>query len=315
VQSVDTSYAGSLFSPEASFTLAAVVSTLPASQIAFTSATLNGTVNPRGATAYAWFEYGTTPGYGSASSPQNLGNGSSSINVSQTLPQLTANTTYYFRIDASNQFGMSYGANQTFTTASNTTPVISSIANVSTALNTPTPPIPFQVSETGVSPGSLVVAAYSANPTLVPPGDLVLGGSGGNCTLTITPATGQSGSTAITLTVWDGVSFGVQSFILSVGAVAGGTNGNGVVTQSELEAVLANYWPNTFIMMTNVTSLGGGVFEFGLTNTAGWSFSVMSSPDSVNWQVLSNQACPVFRFCDPSATNGSAMKFYRLRYP
>jgi hypothetical protein len=244
-----------------------------------------------------------------------LGNGSSSINVSQTLPQLTANTTYYFRIDASNQFGMSYGANQVFTTASNTTPVISSISNMSTALNTTTPSIPFQVSETGVSPASLVVAAYSANPVLVPAGNLVLGGSGGNRNLTITPATGQGGSAAITLSVWDGVSFGVQSFVLSVGVSSGGNNGNGVVDQSELDAVLANYWPNTFITMTNVTSLGGGVFEFGLTNTAAWNFTVMSSPDYVNWQALSNQAHVVFRFCDPTATNGSSMKFYRLRYP
>jgi len=314
---VDTSFGGSPFAPEASIILAAVVSTLPASPVAFTSATLNGTINPRGATASGWFEYGTTPAYGSASSPQVLGNGSSAVGVSQTLLQLAANTTYYFRLGASNQFGASYGANQSFTTASNSAPIISSIANVSTPLNTPPPPVSFQVSEAGISAGSLTVTASCFDSTLVPPAGLILGGTGGNRTLTITPAAGHQGSAAITITAWDGVNFAIQSFILNVGtAVPGDLNGDGIVDQNELNGVLANYWGNSpFLMMTNVTSLGGGVFEFGLTNTTGWNFSVMTSSNYVGWQALSNQATPVFRFCDPSATNGSSMKFYRMRYP
>ena len=46
--------------------------------------------------------------------------------------------------------------------------------------------------------------AVPANPTLVPNANVLVGGSGANRTVTVTPVTGQSGTSTITLTVNDG---------------------------------------------------------------------------------------------------------------
>ncbi len=58
--------------------------------------------------------------------------------------------------------------------------------------------------------GSLAVTAASSNPLVVPVANIVLGGSGANRTMTITPATGQTGTTVLTLTVTDGSGLTAQ---------------------------------------------------------------------------------------------------------
>ncbi len=57
----------------------------------------------------------------------------------------------------------------------------------------------------------------------MPAANIVLGGSGANRTVTVTPASNQSGSATITLTVSDGSLTASSSFVLTV--TAGGSNG------------------------------------------------------------------------------------------
>ena len=84
---------------------APTVVTKAASSITQTTATLNATVNPNGGeVSECKFEYGTTESYGSdrvvlASLP---GSGTSPVAVSAAVTGLTANTTYHFRISATN---------------------------------------------------------------------------------------------------------------------------------------------------------------------------------------------------------------------
>src|SRR5207302_1150554 len=66
---------------------------------------------------------------------------------------------------------------------------------------------------------SLVVTASSSNPTLVPSANIVLGGTDANRTITIQPATNQSGSATITVTVSDGSLASSDTFVLTVTAV------------------------------------------------------------------------------------------------
>ena len=100
---------------------APVVVTTEASSIAQTSAKLNATVNPNGAAVGdCHFDYGTTPSYGSSVPCTSLpGSGSSPVAVSASLASLSANTTYHFRIVASNAGGLSMGSDQTFKTLPN----------------------------------------------------------------------------------------------------------------------------------------------------------------------------------------------------
>lgn len=95
------------------------VSTGAASSIASGTATLNGTVNPNGASTSVSFLYGTSSTLAGASStsPQNIGSGSTDQAVSANISGLTPNTKYYFQVQATNSAGTASGAINSFTTA------------------------------------------------------------------------------------------------------------------------------------------------------------------------------------------------------
>jgi hypothetical protein len=92
-----------------------------ASSITQTTATLNATVNPNGAeVTECKFEYGLTSAYGSTAPCAHLpGSGSSAVAVSAAVTGLVANTTYHFRISATNPTGTSNGRDETLTTEPN----------------------------------------------------------------------------------------------------------------------------------------------------------------------------------------------------
>jgi hypothetical protein len=83
--------------------------------VASFSATLNGAVNPHGLATTVRFQYGTTTSYGSTTANQTK-TGSATQNVAANISGLTANTTYHFRIVATNSSGTRFGADRTFTT-------------------------------------------------------------------------------------------------------------------------------------------------------------------------------------------------------
>lgn len=93
-----------------------VVQTDAATNIFQTSATLNGEVNPNGYATTYFFEYGPSYSLGFTTPQQPVGSGYSNSFVSFPLAGLSANTYYFFRIAAQNQFGIARGSLQTFTT-------------------------------------------------------------------------------------------------------------------------------------------------------------------------------------------------------
>lgn len=82
-------------------------------------AKLRGNVNPNGLATTYQFEYGTTTAYGSKAptSPSSIGSGTSGVEVSETIGSLAADTTYHFRVVATNAEGTAYGADKTFKTS------------------------------------------------------------------------------------------------------------------------------------------------------------------------------------------------------
>jgi PKD repeat protein len=92
------------------------VTTNAANAVTYSSATLNGTVNPKGFAAFAQFEYGLTTAYGSTTAPQDVGSGTTALAVSAALAGLSPHTTYHFRITATNPYGTTRGSDKSFTT-------------------------------------------------------------------------------------------------------------------------------------------------------------------------------------------------------
>jgi N-acetylneuraminic acid mutarotase len=139
--------------PTATATPTPVVTTNAATNVASSSATLNGSVNPRGSTTTVYFQYGTTSSYGHTTASQTR-TGNTSQSVSANISGLAASTAYHFRIVATNSGGTSYGSDRTFTTlAAPAPPVVTTnpatlVASLSATLNG------------SVNPGGLTTTVY-----------------------------------------------------------------------------------------------------------------------------------------------------------
>lgn len=108
----------------------------------------------------------------------------------------------------------------TFTLAvipANTAPTITSIDDQSIIENTSTAAIGFTIGDLETPPASLLVTTTSSNPALVPQGNMVVSGTGASKTITVTPATDQTGNATINVVVTDSAGLSTsESFILSV---------------------------------------------------------------------------------------------------
>ncbi|HET7511074.1 MAG TPA: fibronectin type III domain-containing protein [Solirubrobacterales bacterium] len=106
---------GACVAASSALALSPSVSTLAAANVADTTATLNGSVNPNSLETKTYFEYGPTTSYGSKTAEVSVGSGSTTLEKAQAVTGLTANTTYHYRIVATNSSGMSQGTDRTFT--------------------------------------------------------------------------------------------------------------------------------------------------------------------------------------------------------
>ena len=93
------------------------VTTGNATDMTTTGALLHGTGNPMGCQASVYFEYGQTTAYGSTTSEQDLGAGSSDVPFEHAVSGLSPTTTYHFRAVITSAGGTEYGGDNTFTTA------------------------------------------------------------------------------------------------------------------------------------------------------------------------------------------------------
>jgi len=137
-----------------------------ASFLGQTSATVSASVNPSGLPiSECKFEYGTTVSYGSSQrcfpSP---GSGESPVAVSAALTGLSTNTTYHFRIIATNAYGTTTGTDETFTT------LVNSASGTTTEPTKPAVASDGQLSATASGgTGTVTVGEYASDPGGPPP--------------------------------------------------------------------------------------------------------------------------------------------------
>ena len=134
---------------------APVATTLAATSITGSSATVNGTVNAVGGSATVTFEYGLTTSYGSTvtATPSPV-TGTTVTSVTAALTGLAPGTTYRYRVNATTAGGTTNGADHTFTTLSDVTAIF----------NTPTD-VPAATPNFTASGGTLSLAlGFAPNP-------------------------------------------------------------------------------------------------------------------------------------------------------
>jgi phosphodiesterase/alkaline phosphatase D-like protein len=107
------------------------VETNPNVSVSSSTALVSGQVIPNGVSTTYWFEYGETTGLGTGTSAQSIGSGFAKIATPFFITGLKANTNYYFRLSAKNNFGTVNGATHSFRT-NNTPPPSGSVPTIRT---------------------------------------------------------------------------------------------------------------------------------------------------------------------------------------
>ncbi len=105
------------------------VTTLPATEVTSTSAVLNGTVNPNGGAATAWFEWGTNTSYGQTTPIIGVGSGDTALPVNAQISGLSPGVAYHFRLGASSNLGTNHGSDRVFQW-SNTRPTLGTVSRL-----------------------------------------------------------------------------------------------------------------------------------------------------------------------------------------
>jgi hypothetical protein len=239
---------------------APTVVTTEATNVASTTATLHGTVNPNGSVTTYNFNYGLTTSYGSSTTVTSAGTGTTTSAKSAVIAGLLPSTTYHFQIVASNKGGTSSGSDLSFTTLpSNSTPT-------PTPSPTPTPPdtalnISTRVDvETGDNVGIGGFIITGTDPKMV-----VIRGLGPSLSSAVPPVAGalpdpvlelhdSTGAIIATNDNWMTNSAGDQTTLID----------NGLAPSNNLESALVktlNPGPYTAIIKGSKGGKGVGLFE------------------------------------------------------
>jgi NHL repeat len=124
---VASNAAQTTYGPDETFTTSPgtppLASTGPAGEVGATSATLSGTVDPRGVQTSYVFEVGTSTSYGGAKLFGNAGSSTGEVLVTVGLKYLVPGVTYHYRLVAQSFDGTSSGQDVTFTTPGVSSPI------------------------------------------------------------------------------------------------------------------------------------------------------------------------------------------------
>lgn len=120
-----------------------IILTEVVSGITPTAALIHETVNPNGAAANIWFEYGVTPKLGSTVGFRSLPASFTTTSFEQSVEGLSPNTTYYYRAAAQNIYGDIRGGIFSFITTKAARQIFPTPPVRIPVIGTPKPPKPI----------------------------------------------------------------------------------------------------------------------------------------------------------------------------
>lgn len=211
-----------------------VVSTGLSSSVGASTATLRGTVTPRGAATDASFCYGTASnltGCTSVSISPQIGANDAATSVTTGLTGLTASTTYYYRAVGVNSAGTTNGTTLSFTTSAASAPSVATVAasNIASAGVT----LNATVSANGAATTSSFLVCSDAALTVGCATYTVAGTTSGASDPVSTALTGLSASTlyyfrvSATNGVGGTINGSTLNFTTAAASSSGGSSGGG----------------------------------------------------------------------------------------
>ncbi|MFN2471085.1 MAG: Calx-beta domain-containing protein [Gaiellaceae bacterium] len=252
------------------------VDTTAATSVTQTGATLNGTVNPHGKATTYRFEYGTSPGsYPNSTTTAAAGSGTAAQPVSATLVNLTAGTTYYFRLVATSAAGTTYGAERSFTTGQPSLSIANASAGETNAPGTMT----FTVTLSAASTQPVTVSYATADGTATAPADF--GATSGSVTFNA----GQISKTISVAIVGDSLDEIDETFTV---LLSGATNAS--IADGQATGTIADEDPTPGLATGNASVTEGNV---GATPTAAFTVT-LGAPSgrtvTVDWSTADGSA-------------------------
>ena len=262
------------------------VTSVAASAITATTATLNGTINPNSAITTGSFCLSSsatvddggvlqTCNLSPASTPATVGSGASTTNISAGVTGLTPGTTYYFQAVGQNAAGTSYGSVLNFVTGLLPTAVVSPATNIrTTGGSSYTAQLNGTVSANGLGLSATIKFCWASgvDPTILDAAGLVSG-----CTLVNGAPSSVSGTssfvdsaTVSSLTAGTTYYFQIQAF---------GTNGT--VSSSVMSFIpgSATVTTDSATALTTTSAIVWGSTKTGPTTAATQSLCVSTSSD------------------------------------
>jgi len=148
----------------------------------------------------------------------------------------------------------------------NDPPVLAAVADLTLGVDSPVPPIQIRVSDIDTPLAALTLRASSSNDSFVPDNGLSITGAGTNRTLQILPASNQTGTTQITITLDDGQDTAQRAFRFTVREVPP-FNGIKINFQPSAAIVPPGYVPDTGLVYGQRAN--DLFFGWDVDNTAG----------------------------------------------
>jgi hypothetical protein len=246
------------------------VTTLPATSVTSSAATLNGSTNPNGATGAVSFCYSTLSSLSNCAgatligaTPSNV-SGSTTTPVSANLVGIAAGTTFYYQVKVLTSSGSTYGAVLSFTTAA--TPTVTTTAATSVASSGAT--LNGTVNPNG-DPNTTASFCYSTSSTLT--------NCGGATSVAATPASPSGTSAVAEASSVTGLSSGTTYYYQAVA-----TNSLGVTTYGSVLSFSTTTAPSVTTLPVNTitnsgATLNGSVNPNGSTSSTGFCYSTSSA--------------------------------------
>ncbi len=250
------------------------VTTGEASSLTPTSATLGASVNPNGpALKECFFEYGPTASYGASTPCSSLPPaGKAAVAVSAALHGLIANSTYHFRILATNQGGTSEGKDETFQTPPEPPSVLTEAAS---SLTEHTATLNASVNPNGTA---LKECFFEYGPTV---------SYGTSVACSSLPTTGKT-AVAVSAALHGLVANSSYHFHIVASSLGGTSEGKDETFQtppeppSVLTEAASSLTENTATLSATVDPNGATVtdchFEYGTTSALGTNMPCTSTP-------------------------------------